>query len=191
MIAALVPVGRARRNNDAVRLHRATRPLGSLLRQLGSVVVNLSDVQYTQKPVGVVESSVGQHVRHCLEHVRSLLAAIESGRLDYDDRKRGTPVESSRCCALAEIDELVAQLQALPADVMDKPIHMSVTMSSDGEPIDVQSTVGRELAFTLNHTIHHNAIVGAMVKTLGGWLPDHFGFAPSTMRHMDRSQCAR
>ena len=45
------------------------------------------------------------------------------------------------------------------------------------------STVGRELAYVLSHTIHHNAIIGSMVKALGGVLPERFGYAPSTVRH--------
>ena len=61
------------------RLSRATGPLIRLLRQLSIVVGKLTDSQYTQKPVGVVESSVGGHVRHCLDHVRSLLLAVEPG----------------------------------------------------------------------------------------------------------------
>jgi hypothetical protein len=183
MLALLQERSRSELNGDSHRLYGATRPLAKLLRQLSDVVVALSDARYTQKPVGVVESSVGAHVRHCLDHVRALLQAIDTGRLDYDSRRRGTAVESSRCSAVAEIDELIAELRALPAEVVDRALVMSSLMTCDGEPICIRTTVGRELAFTLSHTIHHNALVGAMVKTLGGWLPERFGYAPSTVRH--------
>jgi hypothetical protein len=178
-------------SHDAARLSRATQPLVALLRQLRSVIEKLTDGQYTQKPVGVVPSSVGGHVRHCLDHVRALLSATETGELNYDLRRRGTPVESSRCCALSEIDELCAELRSLRSDVFDCSLVMSVMMNCDAEPIDVWTTVGREMAFTLSHTIHHNALVAAMVKTLGGWLPERFGYAPSTPRSRDESACAR
>jgi uncharacterized damage-inducible protein DinB len=190
MVATLIQIPRIQRMVNADRLSKATGPLIKLLRQLSVVVGKLTDSQYTQKPVGVVESSVGGHVRHCLDHVRSLLLAVETGHVDYDQRSRGTPVETSRCCALAEIDELVSELRALPAGLIDRQLSMSVLLSGGDEPIQVGTTFGRELAYTLTHTIHHNASVAAMVKTLGGWLPDEFGYAPSTAKHLSQP-CAR
>jgi uncharacterized damage-inducible protein DinB len=175
-------------------LHRRTlRPLIQLLRQLGEVVNRLRDAHYVQKPVGVIESSVGGHVRHCLDHVRSLLTAIETGHLNYDHRERGTQVESSRRCAAEQTETLAAALARLPESVLGRPLTVSVTMSGGDEPIEVESSVGRELAFVLSHTIHHNAIVNAMVRTLGGWVPERFGYAPSTVEHMERTAaaCAR
>src|SRR4051794_39320267 len=89
-------------------------PLSQLLRQLAGVIERLDDEQYTQKPVGVIESSVGGHVRHCLDHLYSLLAAVETGHLDYDHRERGTPVEMFRTCALAAINDMIGALEGLP-----------------------------------------------------------------------------
>lgn len=191
MVTTLTQIPRPQRLANADRLSNATGPLVGLLRQLSGVVGKLTDSQYTQKPVGVVESSVGGHVRHCLDHVRSLLLAVQSGELDYDLCRRGTPVETSRCCALAEIDELISELRALPADLIDRQLCMSVLLTSGDEPILVGTTFGRELAYTLTHTIHHNALIAAMVKTLGGWLPEQFGYAPSTIRNLRQSPCAR
>jgi uncharacterized damage-inducible protein DinB len=91
---------------------------------------------------------------------------------------------------LAEIDELAAHLLALPADTIEMELSMSVMMTRDGEPIEVGTTLGRELAYTLSHTIHHNALIAAMVRTLGAWVPERFGYAPSTPQHQDRSACA-
>jgi uncharacterized damage-inducible protein DinB len=58
-------------------------------------------------------------------------------------------------------------------------------LAADAEPVEVDTSIGRELAYVLSHTIHHNAIIGAMVKTLGGALPQRFGYAPSTIRHAE------
>lgn len=184
MITTLIDLSHLDRTYSSDRLSSATRPLIHVLKQLAEVIERLGDSQYTQKPVGVVQSSLGAHVRHCLDHVRALLAAFESGDLNYDDRRRGTPVEASRCCALAEVDELVAELRALPAGSLDHPISMSILFDGDGEPVEVQTSFGRELAYTLSHTIHHNALMAAMVATLGGWLPERFGYAPSTVKHL-------
>jgi uncharacterized damage-inducible protein DinB len=157
--------------------------LMSILQQLQAVVACLSDGQYAQRPVGVVNSSIGLHVRHCLDHVRSLLVAIETGELDYDQRDRGTEIESDRAAALASIKSLRNCLANLNEHVIEQPLRLSVLMTSDGVPFRFQTSVGREMAYVLSHTIHHNALVGTMVRTLGGWLPDRFGYAPATIAH--------
>ena len=166
-------------------------PLILLLRELNEVIDQLSDEQYSQKPVGVVESSIGGHVRHCLDHVRSLLDAVESGRLNYDHRQRGTAVESSRAAAGESIASLVGQLSSLSAATQQRTICLSVMMCCDGVPFEVLTSLGREMAYVLAHTIHHNALIAAMVKTLGGWLPDRFGYAPSTVQHLKDRACVR
>jgi uncharacterized damage-inducible protein DinB len=185
--------GAGRRVEQRNVRRRTLRPLIQLLRQFGEVVDRLGDGQYVQKPVGVIESSVGGHVRHCLDHVRALLRAVETGRLNYDRRERGTLVESSRACAAEQIEAAVSDLAWPPSGALARPLTVSVTMSSGDEPIEMESSVGRELAFVLSHTIHHNAIVNAMVRTLGGWLPERFGYAPSTVRYLERTAaaCAR
>jgi len=166
-------------------------PLTQLLRQLANVIEGLDDQQYTQKPVGVIESSVGGHVRHCLDHAYALLMAVETGHLDYDHRERGTPVETMRSCALVAIHDMISALEGLPRFVITRPLSVSVSMASDEAPVSVLSSVGRELAYVLSHTTHHNAIVKAMVKTLGGWVPERFGYAPSTIKNMERLKCVR
>ena len=158
-------------------------PLATLLTELAAVIGQLSDEQYTQKPVGVMPSSVGGHVRHCLDHVAALLLARASRSLDYDHRERGTPVEHDRRAAIAAIEAQIMALDGWHDSDLAFRLCLSVLLTSDGEPIQVDSSLGRELAYTLSHTIHHNAIIGAMVKTLGGSLPERFGYAPATIRH--------
>jgi uncharacterized damage-inducible protein DinB len=170
----------------------ALRPMIALLEQLGAVVSQLSDAQYRQRPVGVIESSIGGHVRHCLDHVRSLIDAVDTGEIDYDHRRRGTMIESSSAAACVQIAEFVRELSEIDRDgALDAPLTMTVLLSSDETPIVVRSTVGRELAYVLAHTIHHNALISAMVKTLGGWLPERFGYAPSTIKNLEAKPCAR
>ena len=164
-----------------------TGPLIALLQQLAEVIDRLDDGQYVQKPVGVVPSSIGGHVRHCLDHVRSLLDAVDTGRLNYDARKRGTPNETRRDAVAQAIEQFVTELSLLSDRVVDRDIHMTVMMSPDAAPLQVRTTVGREMAYALAHTVHHNALIGTMVRTLGGWLPEEFGYAPSTLRNMHKA----
>jgi len=180
-----------RKSNDQIGATLSTPPLLVVLRQLQEVVEGLSDAQYTQKPVGVIESSIGGHVRHCLDHVQALLIGAVSGSIDYDRRERGTPIESSRNAALRCLCDLSAKLELLATAGIDTDVTVSALMCSDQPPLELRSTLARELAYVLSHTIHHNALIGAMVQTLAGRLPDRFGYAPSTVAYQDRCACAR
>jgi uncharacterized damage-inducible protein DinB len=167
-------------------------PLALLMRQLAGVIEGLSDAQYAQNPVGVVESSIGAHVRHCLDHVVALLGAVETGALDYDSRQRGTAIETSRLAALRLIADVERQVARITPDDPDRPVLLSVTLAAGQEAVRVFSSVGRELAYVVSHTIHHNALLNAMVRTLGGSLPERFGYAPGTVAYMEsQARCAR
>src|SRR5262249_9798189 len=143
--------GRAERHLPAAIL-----PIVAVLRQLADVIRAMTDEQYRRKPVGVVSSNVGGHVRHCLDHVEALLAGIEEGELSYDHRRRGTEVETSRNAALDVIRRQERQLLAFPPHAERRPLRLSAMVSSCLPPAEVQTTVGRELAFVLSHTVHHN-----------------------------------
>ncbi|MFN0137617.1 MAG: DinB family protein [Phycisphaerae bacterium] len=178
--------------NNTLQFDRICRPaalLAAALKQLSSLLDSVSDAMYVQKPVGVIESSIGGHVRHCLDHFESLCAAIVTGELDYDRRERGTSIESSRCAAIEAIEGLLLRVARINHDDLDRPLRLTAMLSGDGTTIEAGTTVGRELAFVLSHTIHHNAIVSAMCRTLGVPLPARFGYAPATIAHLEQTAC--
>lgn len=165
--------------------------LAGALQQLSDVLAVASDEQYTQKPVGVIPSSLGGHVRHCLDHFEALCSGASTGLMDYDDRARGTMVETDRSAALRSIRRLQDRVALLDASMMTRTVRVTSMLSGDGTSIEAVSSLGRELAFVLSHTVHHNALVAAMCNTLGIPIPERFGYAPSTIAHLDRSECAR
>lgn len=160
------------------------------VRQLRGVLSRLNDEQYARKPVGHFNSSVGGHVRHSLDHLRSFLLAVNSTHLDYDDRERDTEIESSRLAALAELDRFERRLHAVMPDMLGRPLLLHAILTADGLSIDAPTSVGRELAFVLSHTIHHNALVAAMLHELGVTPPAEFGYAPSTVAWLHDKACA-
>jgi uncharacterized damage-inducible protein DinB len=169
----------------------AILPLIAVLRQLEDLLRGLTDEQYATKPVGVVPSSIGGHVRHCLDHVDALLGGIDHAALTYDQRRRGTEIETSRAAALEALRRQENELRALPAYPESLPLRLSVLVSNSLPAVEVDTSFGRELAFVLSHTIHHNAQIGAMARTLGVTIPQHFGYAPATIAHLEGSACAR
>jgi uncharacterized damage-inducible protein DinB len=172
-------------------LPAAILPIVAVLRQLADVIRAMTDEQYRRKPVGVVSSNVGGHVRHCLDHVEALLGGVEEGELSYDQRRRGTEVETCREAALDVIRRQERELLAFPPHSERRPLRLSAVVSSSLPATEVESTVGRELAFVLSHTVHHNALIAVMAQTLGVTVPDRFGYAPSTIAHLEKAACAR
>lgn len=165
-------------------------PLRDALRQLAGVIRDLDDAQYTRPPRNGFTGSVGAHVRHCLDHVEALLGAAVTGSLDYDDRKRGSPIETDRMRALAAIGRMETELTSLAADAMRRPVTVASLISPDLPPARLESSLGRELAYVISHTTHHNALIGCLVAAMGRPVPDRFGYAAATLAWMDRTRCA-
>jgi uncharacterized damage-inducible protein DinB len=172
-------------------LESAVEQVIATQRQLADVIESLTAGQYRQKPVGIVPSSVGGHVRHCLDHVQGVLAAVQTGRLNYDHRERGTEVETDRHAALCTIQLQERQLRRLAWLRSDLPLELTALLSPTLPPVTVTTSLGRELAFLLSHTVHHSALVAVMVKLLGESVPERFGYAPATIAHAESLACAR
>lgn len=161
------------------------------LRQLAELLAVTSDEQYIQNPVGVIASSLGGHVRHCLDHFEALCSGAATGAMDYDDRARGTRVETDRYAAQQSIRRLQDRVAMLDASMLTKAVRVTAMLAGDGTSIEATSSLGRELAFVLSHTVHHCALITAMCRTLGIPIPERFGYAPSTIAHLDGSACAQ
>jgi uncharacterized damage-inducible protein DinB len=166
------------------------RPLVELLHQLFDLVESLTDEEYVRKPVGVVESSVGGHVRHNLDHVAALLRGLQAGEVCYDDRARGTDVERDRVAAMDAILSLERELSEVEWSEAPERVRLSALVAPGLPPVVSPTSPARELAFVVSHTIHHNALIGVMVKLLGVPVPAEFGYAPSTLVHRRSRPCA-
>jgi uncharacterized damage-inducible protein DinB len=162
-------------------------PLRAVLAQLAEVVDSLEDEQYTRKGLAHLGASVGGHVRHCLDHVSALLAGIETGVVDYEKRERGGDIETCRSAALGLMKDLDARLVDIGDTSPAAPMSTIVMLAADDAPLKSTSTFGRECGFVLSHTIHHSAMIGAMVRDMGGEVPEHFGYAPGTVAFLKRA----
>lgn len=153
------------------------------LAELAGVVHALSDTQYASRPVAPFTGSIGAHVRHSLDHLTQLLLSVGTRDvLDYDRRVRGTNVEFERQSALELIQTSIQNLASLAHLPAEHPIQLVGCVDVAGPIVSVRSTLGRELIFLLSHTVHHNALIALMAAAHGVRTPDHFGWAPATIR---------
>jgi uncharacterized damage-inducible protein DinB len=159
----------------------AISALQARLDELGSVLADVGPEIYTARLQAGVSGTIGQHVRHCLDHVSALLGARSWSPLSYDHRERGTCLESDPAEALAQIARLKAEL-VVWSRRPDEPIPVASQMSTSGETAIGWSSLARELAFVVSHTIHHQAIIAVLLTIHGCGVPARFGYAPSTPR---------
>ncbi len=167
------------------------RPLVGLLDEMGDLIAHLDDDSYAAPAPGRSSGGVGGHVRHCLDHVSALLTAVDTGVCAYDRRVRGTDVELDRRAALRRIVDLQDGLRHCGTSAVEQPVSVETQIDRDGATLVTTSTVGRELVFVANHTVHHNAIVAQLLRGRGVPTGRRFGVAPSTPDPEAQLACAR
>jgi len=170
----------------AATVEPAPRPPVAALRErldeLMRVIMTLPPEAYRAR-IADSSGAVGAHVRHILDHVSALMGATPAFVLSYDHRTRGTSVESDPSMAVREMMRLDAALERWTDRPLDEPIAVNSLLGTDGQSITGWSTLARELAFVMSHTIHHQAIIALLLECQGrNSLDERFGYSPSTPR---------
>jgi len=130
-------------------------------------------------------ASVGQHTRHFIEFYSCLLTQIDSTPrvVNYSKRERDLAIETDASVAKRQIAVIAQKLRSLSDN------HVCSLECDDhvGET-PVNSNLERELLYNIEHTIHHLAIIkiGLAAVAPAIELPEHFGVAPSTIRHKQK-----
>jgi len=161
---------------------------------------SLEDRHYAERSDAFFGASIGAHVRHSIDHVESLARSLEATSIEYDHRDRGTEVETDRGAGIRALDRAAGALRPIERRDAEDSLEMRALVDSAGDTVTTRSTWAREVVFTLSHTIHHAALISAMARLSGARVPEGFGLAPSTLRHLDSeartaaaddSSCAR
>ena len=132
-------------------------------------------------------ATVGQHFRHILEFYICLEKGAKTGTVSYDERERNVLIEKDMAYAMSSLEKIIHFLTALEND---HSLVMKANYSSvSGEQTIIQTSLYRELAYALDHTVHHLAIVRIALSQEKDKveMDSNFGVAPSTIRY--RKQC--
>jgi hypothetical protein len=151
------------------------------LRQVFALVERLEDEIFATTPQGFSPHRVGSHLRHVLEFYECLLDGLESGRVDYDSRKRNESIERNRHYALASIRSIICRLQAISRQ-LTKTV-LAVRMENAEADVWLASSIGRELQALSSHTIHHFALIAVTLRLHGVAVDADFGMSPSTLKY--------
>lgn len=157
------------------------------LLEINDLLNKLSQEQYNTKLEVLTEASIGQHVRHIIEFYQCLFNAEHTKEVNYDVRQRDLRLETDVDFASQTIKGLVNALSEVKQDF---PVTFVADYStSDGQvPLFIQTTFYRELAYNLEHSIHHQALIKVAITemNLTALIADSFGYAPSTIRHLNK-----
>ena len=156
--------------------------VNAVVRQLAEIeglLKRLDDDVYVDC-LSAVSGTIGAHVRHALDHIAALLEGIAVGECAYDRRARGTDVERVRLAGIRTARTLSLALTELDPAELRRPIVVRVQVDKTGREVAFESTIERELAFLLSHTVHHNAIIALLLEQAGIAAPHRFGVAVST-----------
>ncbi len=180
-------------SNSMISEQRTSIPqmAGIVLGDLQFYLEVIDPVIY-QSPLELLSgSTIGQHTRHIIEFYTCLIEQSFQKTdpvINYAKRRRDHQIESQPEHATNCVIELCDRLTDL-----DPQQKCTLDCAEHGqEDLLVYSTIGRELIYNIEHTIHHLAIVKIALKAIlpSLELPEHFGVAPSTIRHRQEA-CAQ
>jgi hypothetical protein len=128
-------------------------------------------------------ASIGGHVRHILEFYVCLLRSVDQDNVCYDERDRNHRIETERAFARKITVMVMEKLSILTED---RVLQLKSDFSHEGNAfLYLNTSLYRELAYCLEHAIHHQAILKIALQSLNlSIVPtESFGVAPSTFRH--------
>ena len=158
---------------------RLVEGCAACIEQCGDLLRGMPDEIFAGSVGGV--SSIGVHVRHIIDRYQCFFDGLGAGRINYDDRRRGTPVETEVATAAGAVADTrrrcdIRHLESRGADIVVREL-----VHYDGEPASADSTLDRELMGLITHSIHHLAIIALLARNQGYPVPKNLGKAPSTI----------
>src|SRR5882757_1887512 len=159
----------------------------SIFGQLAGSLCQLKAEEYSQPCASLSGHTVGQHVRHIIELFQALEQGYGAGTVNYEKRKRDKAIEEDSIMACRLLEQIGQRLH-LP----DKSLLLQATYDEQApSPLVIPTNYQREIAYNLEHTIHHMALIRIGIRELNSRLvlPDSYGIASSTLKH--HRECAQ
>lgn len=160
--------------------------LDTVFKQLTQLTDNINELDYCKKLTVLSDNTVGKHIRHIIEFFECFDEGCKTGVVDYDKRERNAEIEQSPIYASTKLNDLYDSISSINSNM---PLKLNSILT--GEMPDGNSPVAtsfkRELIYTLEHAIHHMAIIeiGIKQELKHIHLPDNFGIAFSTVSYRE------
>jgi hypothetical protein len=162
------------------------QPIQQVFAQLSETLNQLSNEEYIRSSRILLNATIGQHVRHIIELFQCLEKGYDEGIVNYEKRKRDYQIETNKELAAASLKTVYQNIERPNKEIILEAEDYYDTM----EIVSIPSNYYRELAYNLEHTIHHMALIRVGVNEVSSVkLPGEFGVAYSTVKY--RNQCAQ
>ena len=162
------------------------QPIQHVFIQLSETLNQLSNEEYVQPSQILLNATIGQHVRHIIELFQCLEKGYDEGAVNYEKRKRDYQIESNKELASLLLKEIYQNIERSNREIILEAEDYCDSM----QIVLITSNYYRELAYNLEHTIHHMALIRVAVNEVSSViLPAEFGVAYSTVKY--RQQCAQ
>jgi len=160
--------------------------IANVFGQLNGLLQELTDEQYSMPSNVLFNASIGQHVRHIIELFIELEKGYQSGLVNYEKRKRDYRIETQRNVAAELFHEILNTVEKT-----NKPLQLEAGFNNNSNDLIYSDTnYYRELAYNIEHSIHHMALIRVGVNDLPDLLlDDNFGIATATIKY--RQACVQ
>lgn len=157
-----------------------------MLSQIKELVNSMKDADYSEPLPLLSGNTIAKHIRHVLEIYNELLKGINLNGINYDARLRDLLIEHNRDYTIQYIDDLIEQLTQLTED---QPIDLKVCFNTHNQTSQVLTSLNRELAYNIEHAIHHMAIMQIAINHAFPYiqLDAQFGVAFSTQSYLQNN----
>ena len=162
------------------------QPIKEVFDQIADILEQLTDSQYRLPGKFLSGATIGQHVRHIIELFLCLENGYDEGLVNYEKRKRDYRIETDKKLSTYLLNEILVKMER-----KDKPLLLiAEDYGIELAPVNIKTNYYRELAYNLEHTIHHMALIRVGIAEVSSLsVPENFGVAYSTLKFRER--CAQ
>jgi hypothetical protein len=165
---------------------RLQQSIQNVFIQLTASLDLLNDEQYVYAGKTLSNATIGQHVRHIIEMFICLEEGYAGGVVNYENRKRDSKIETEKDFAISLLEKIYEGLNK-----HNKALVLEAAYDeSTNELLQFGTSYYREIAYNLEHTIHHMALIKVGIREVSDIeISDEFGVASSTIKF--RTACAQ
>jgi hypothetical protein len=142
---------------------------------------------FTRQRKIISDATVGQHVRHIVEFYQCLQKGLPNNEINYDDRCRNVMIECDLIYAIGVLNQLKLFIKSIQNE-QELLLRANFSAAEDMDCI-IPTSLSRELAFVLDHSVHHLAIIKIALADDGHSFAEDFGVAAATLKY--RQTCAQ
>ena len=159
--------------------------LCELLDKIAFVTQQLKPDEFSEPLPVLMDNSIGKHVRHILDLVECLCVSIDSGEINYDNRKRDELLENLPENTLFKINQLKTKISNLNPNTK-----VQMTQRISDVEVELESQINREILYNIEHSVHHLAIIRIGIAHHFPHIifPNNFGIAYSTVQYREEGK---